>query len=535
MRNLFILLLAFGNLILMGQTELPPGQIEVIKDFEVRLTETRKIRIVPQPVPLDSSVRRYEYKLLAPSPSVDYPRPELKPLAITPEQKPAYYPLFAKAGYGSPNSLLAALSYDHVQDETFQWGVDFGHLNANNKKIPLQKFSDSRGQINAGYLWNESIRVDGYVDGHFEKLYFYGAESIPSNPEALKRSFNRYDAHFRLSKLYSTETPFRYNALFQYLFDKDNHGSRETGLKAGGEIGSSLGNEAYPLGIKILADLSKLQHTDAHTLHNFFVEPYFGFFTGKLKINLGALALLHKSQNEILPGIHLSYELLDNLVILRAGWKGEVVKNNFHSLSTYNPYIQTRIDSINNMISRRIYAGIKGISGNLSYELTGGYTKFEGMAFFLQDEEDDEQFNPVYDNGSFIGIEGSVRYELLKRVMVRGQVFQRFFKLDREEKPWHRPSLGVDGQITYSGGGDQYHVSFLLHAENGLPYRTIGGTEDRLDPLVDLNLHGDYYITENLGAFVEFNNILGNNRERWFTYPSFGFNAKAGILLRISR
>lgn len=104
---------------------------------------------------------------------------------------------------------------------------------------------------------------------------------------------------------------------------------------------------------------------------------------------------------------------------------------------------------------------------------------------------------------------------------------------DHEAKPWHRPSLDLNGQITYSGGGDTYHVSFLFNLENGLPYRTVGGTEDVLDPLIDLNLHGDIYFSKAFGVFAELNNLLGNNRERWVNYPSFGFNAKAGILFRL--
>lgn len=146
MKNILSILLSFTVLTLTAQTELPTGQIEVVKDFEVRLTETKKIRIIPQPVPIDSTVRMYEYKLLAPSPSIDYLSPEIKPLAINTENKPLYYPLYAKVGYGSPNSLLGMFSYDHLQNESFQWGVDFRHLNANNKKIPVQKFSDSRGE-----------------------------------------------------------------------------------------------------------------------------------------------------------------------------------------------------------------------------------------------------------------------------------------------------------------------------------------------------------------------------------------------------
>src|SRR5688500_1589861 len=111
----YILFLLFLSCSAAAQNELPTGKIEVVKDFEVRLIETKKIKIIPQPVTVDTSMRRYEYKLLAPSPAIKYEIPELTPLAIEPEQQPAYYPLFAKAGYGSPNSLLGIISYDRQQ------------------------------------------------------------------------------------------------------------------------------------------------------------------------------------------------------------------------------------------------------------------------------------------------------------------------------------------------------------------------------------------------------------------------------------
>jgi hypothetical protein len=235
----FLLLLIGG--LLIAQEQLPSGQIEVIKDFEVRLTEAKKIRIVPQPTPLDSATRRYAYNLVALSPRIDYLIPEIKPLAINPEKKPTYYPLMAKAGYGSPNSILGEFSYDHIQNEAFSWGIDVGYLSANNKKIPLQKFSDGRARLNGSYLLNEKIKIDGYLDGHLEKVYFYGAEEIPTNEESLKRSFKRYDGQLRISSIYSKGSNFRYTALLNILADKDDLGSRETGMRVGGEVGSSIG------------------------------------------------------------------------------------------------------------------------------------------------------------------------------------------------------------------------------------------------------------------------------------------------------
>ena len=126
MKFIYSILITFCVFTLAAQTELPTGQIEVIKAFEVRLVETKKIKIIPPPVAIDSTVRRYEYKLLAPSPAIDYVVAELKPLAITPEKTATYFPFFAKAGFGSPNSFLGLLSYDQLQSDKLDWELISG-------------------------------------------------------------------------------------------------------------------------------------------------------------------------------------------------------------------------------------------------------------------------------------------------------------------------------------------------------------------------------------------------------------------------
>lgn len=533
MKTISILMLLACALPLRAQNELPGGKIEVVKDFEVRLAESQKIRIVPQPVPVDSNVRRYTYQLLAPSPSIEYPAPDIKPLAISPEKKPVYYPFFAKAGYGNPNAFLGMLSYDHVQNADFAWGLDLRHLNANNKKIPLQKFSDTEGRLDAQYMLNEKVQIKGYLNGQAEKVYFYGADYIPANEDALKRVYNRYDVKFDISKKYAPESSFRYNAFLQYMTDKDDLGSREKAFKAGGEVGTAFGAKAYPLWFRVEADLSKLSHTDDRNLNNLVLEPWFKWYSGRLQARLGMTAVLNKQQNAILPGIDFSYALSSSGLSLIAGWTGESVKNNFHTLSMYNPYITTRLGEINNRFDRRIYAGLKGGSGLFAFDIQGQYNRFQNMAFFLQDEDNPEQFVPVYDDGTYIGLEGSVRFEILKHMMLRAGLAQRFYQPEEEAKPWHIPSLSLHGAVTYTDTDERYHFSFLFNAENGVPYLTLGGSETTLDPLIDLNLHGDYFITKTIGAFFELNNLLDNNRERWVNYPNYGFNARVGVLFRL--
>ena len=51
--------------------------------------------------------------------------------------------------------------------------------------------------------------------------------------------------------------------------------------------------------------------------------------------------------------------------------------------------------------------------------------------------------------------------------------------------------------------------------------------------MLDISLHGDYYFTSALGAFIELNNLVGNKSERWAGICAFGFNAKAGVMVRL--
>lgn len=533
MKAIIGFILLFSVVSLHAQNDLPEEQIEVIKGFEVRLANSSMIKIVPQPIVVDSSVRHYEYKLLAPSPSIDYLAPEIKPLAIQAEKKPTSYPFYAKAGYGSPNSLLGAISYDHVGSEDFQWGIDLRHLSANNKKIPLQKFSDTEGRINAAYQLNEKVAISGYLNGHFEKVYFYGAENIPPNEESLKRAFNRFDGYVEIAQVHAPETSFNFKGFLQYLTDKDDLGSSESGFKLGGELGSAIGAEEFPIGLQLLIDYSNLEHTGSYALNNALLQPYFDYSLGSFKFHLSAIALLNKQANAFLPDVAISYFMSNARLTVEAGWKGDVLKNNFHFLSDYNPYVETRLDSLTNLVSRNIYLKLKGATGSFSYEVSGNYTSFSGMSFFLQNKFEPYEFDVIYDDGHYFGASASVRMELLKHVDLRAQFYHRFYSLDTEAKPWHRPSSEVTGQLTYDGGGDKYHVSILTGFRNGLPYRTVGGTEATLKPMIDFNIHGDYYFTRGVGAFIELNNLAGNKSERWAGYPGFGFNAKAGVMVRL--
>lgn len=535
MKQIFLITI---SLLLTGQIfgqkkELPSGKIEVVSDFEVKLTESQKVLIHPDIQVRDTMKRRYDYVLNAPSPNIEYLTPELKPIAINPETKARYYPFYARLGYGNPNAWLWNASYDHTLSSNSSIGAQLDFESANNKKIPLQKFNDFHGNLHYLTELHNGIQITGYVNADRDRQYLYGADDIPDESELLLRQYLRIEAGAVARKYVHSESLFGYNMGFVARNDKEFEGASENGMIAFGGVEGRLGINEIPFGIDVKLDVSRYRLLEKIGLNNLTATPFIRLNFGELNASIGAIGLLSNQGNAVLPDINVKLPLSGSLIVLRGGWSGSVIKNNYRGLSLYNPYVADELDSLKNELNRAIYLGLDARSGRLKLDIEARYNRFKQMAFFLQDKNNHEEFQPIFDNGSYIGLQANVGYRLLQDLEIRARYFHRFYSLKNEDKPWHRPTLGIDGSIVYSGGEDKYHVSATLHTENGLPYRTPGGTELRLKGLLDLNIHADYFITDEIGAFAQINNIVGNKRARWVNYPSFGFNAKIGVMVRL--
>ena len=100
---------------------------------------------------------------------------------------------------------------------------------------------------------------------------------------------------------------------------------------------------------------------------------------------------------------------------------------------------------------------------------------------------------------------------------------------DSQERAWHLPALEANFTGVYRLLEDKFRLKGELYVANGVPYQQADGTADNLNALLDVSVGGEYIITENIGAFIELNNLLNNRRERWVNYETFGINILAGV------
>mgnify|MGYP000264414000 CR=1 FL=1 len=135
----------------------------------------------------------------------------------------------------------------------------------------------------------------------------------------------------------------------------------------------------------------------------------------------------------------------------------------------------------------------------------------------------------TYDDGSIFTLQASGTMEPIKNMKVNASIAQRFYNLETQEKAWHLPNFSLNTGVDYMLEKQNVTIGANLFLENGLPYQDADGVAQTLSPLIDLNLNGEYDINENFSAWLQVNNLLGNNRERFVQYPTIGINLLVGV------
>lgn len=516
------------------QGTLPVEEIEVIKHFDARLIETKKVELFPVLPDADTSSRQYTYDLSLENPPITYLPPQIRPLAVRPETPPPSYKGHLRAGYGAPNAALGNLSYHLAGDGPLQLLVTAHHHSANNKQRYLQRFSDSGGALDAGYVVSPALAVQGRIAYDYDRIYYYGLREndfFPYTDES--RDFKLLSARAGISNPEPTKREINYSASLGFYNLQDDLGTKEDGLdlRAGGEKWFA---GRHVLALHLIGDLSTLSDTEEkRNLNNLMLQPAFTYHHDRFSAKAGLNLAIHEAQAYIFPDVALAVRLSGYQIIAFAEATGDLRKNNLRTLTDYNPFVHQRIDTIRNTEYRSYAAGVKGRINKIEYSGKAGYSTVKHLALFLPDRFDYRKFQPLYDDGSMIRIEGVVKTDLLPNVQAGASVAKLFYDLGTEEEPWHLPSFEASLFATCIALNNKLQLRGAVNFENGVPYRDNFGDVYKLNALIDISFGADYYITRHIGVFLHANNLADNRRERWVRYPTFGINGVAGVLVRI--
>jgi len=516
-------------------SDLETSEVEIIKNFEASLLEAEKLSLSPTLPPLDTTSQRLIYSVPTPSLSVDYPAPTIRPIAMKAEKLPPRYNLYSKLGFGTPLSPYGELSYQKVFNGNLDVGGQLLHHSANNSKnLDNQRFNLWDGDVYGTYYMDQGFAVSANIGYEADIFHFYGYDHDVESfeREQVKQKLNTFDLGAKFFNGERTQGDLNYYAEVDFSRLNDNYATSESNTIL--EFGfTKYFNDKHPLSVKLMTDFTNFDdNLETQQLHNYKLQPSFGFHQDRFKVNIGVNAIAHNDNFQFYPMIDATVNILGNRLAAFAGFKGDYEKNNFQNISDYNPFIVSRGIGINNTEYSEIYGGIRGNLKFIEYNGSVRYKDVNNLPLYLTNAADTKRFDVLYDSVKIVNISGTVELSLVKDLSIGGTVSQNIYTMTNEEKPWHLPAFELNAFAKYKALQDKLTVKAELFTANGVPYLDANGMADNLNALFDLNLGASYWINKNIGAFVDVNNLFGNKRERWLRYPMYGLNVYGGVTVR---
>lgn len=535
----FLFLCSGMTLLTAQETGLPGEEVDVVKEFNARLIETDRVRVKPQLPPLVTEIPTLDYNISGKVLNVQYLPPKIRPLALDRVDQGPIYNGYARLGLGFPKQFLGEASYDFIDNEKFDIGLDARfHTADNSDRVENQQFSRLETLLSGTAYSDKGFAVDLRAGYDREVVHFYGYNDLDDDFDS-ELSFAADDVRQRFSlihggaRLYNSEPTvggIDYHAELDVYFLEDNYAARETGLLI--NIGGSKWfGEEHGVKVDLITDFTSYRDTLDQNLNNFFLVPSYQYHSDRFRVNVGVRVASHEDDFFFLPNIEGSFNVIENLLTAFVGVDGSIYKNNFRNLTELNPFLGSR-NIVENSYVNKYYGGIKGEFLGMDYRAQVAYEDVDNLALFLSDRDSIPRFDVLYDTANVFTLSGEIIFPLLTNLELGGNVAYRIYDLQNQDKPWHLPSLTITGSAQYTmlDGDLKLHADVFL--ENGVPVRNEDGSSKNLNALFDLSAGGEYFFTDQISAFVQVNNLANNRRQRWRHYPVLGINGVAGVTAR---
>ncbi|MBK8193930.1 MAG: hypothetical protein IPK76_12245 [Lewinellaceae bacterium] len=520
-----------------AQNDKVTGSVDIYKDFDARLLESNKINLTPTLPPIDTTTQKQEY-IVPPRPlSMDYETPKLRPLGMRSGKKEETYNGFAKLGVGVPKAFWGEAGYYFGSGDKFDGKAWLRHNSLNaEKSVENQRFFNTDGLLSANVYLSQNLAVEGNVGYSFDRVHFYGynIDTLSFSEERTRQDFKMINIGGRLYNSERTDADLNFTVAPRFYLFNDFFSNKETGFELD-LAATKWFAEKHPLRVGIRTDLTTFDDTSKQKLNNIYLQPSFTFHSDILKLKVGGNFASNRDEFTIFPDAELTLSVVGNGFQIFAGANGDLRKNTYRSISEYNPFISIRGTTLRNTVFRNYFAGIKGDFGFLEYSGQLGYSKASDLALYQTDFQSSglTRFGIVYDTAKITSIQATVKVHPFEALIVTGTLSQYLtFETNNEVHPWGLPKLEgnfnavmtvLEGKAKLRGG---------LYIADGVWFRDVEGISRQKNALFDLSVGGNYYFTDNVGAFIDVNNILNNKRERWFNYPMVGLNFLAGITAR---
>ncbi len=517
--------------------EIDDAQVIIEKDRKIELpAASRSYEKVP-PLPGEGAGESLEYEFQDFNYSLQPLDPKMRVLTIQDEKLKKFYGNYVKAGFGNYLTPYLEGFFNNKRNDRYAVGAHIKHLSSRNGPVDKENSGSSENLVGLyGKLFTKPLTFTGDIRYQRNKAHFYGYDpGAEINSEDIEHIYNSFNISAGIVSNGSNEDLFyKLNTSFNYL--SDNYEARESQVGFNLEGRYTL-SELLELNLKSDLYISKLEDAGSISRNFFRISPTFTTVFEPLEVTAGVNVVYENDSIENANKVHF-YPMaratlhLNSDIKVYGGIEGDINRTSLQYFANQNMFLNQNIAVFNSNKSLEFYGALEGKAFKL-LSFKGGFSiaNYKNMYYFVNSATDSTKFDVVYDTGNTsllnlfaeVGLSKSELFNLVFRTDYYG------YGTDDVEKPWHKPEfeLRIIGSYNIY---DKILLSAQLAALGGIEgYNAQSETSKKLDTIVDLGLKAEYLFSERASAFIAFNNILGNNNERFLNYPSRKLMFMAGV------
>ncbi|WP_370087021.1 hypothetical protein [Ekhidna sp.] len=518
-----------------NQGEILTGEVVIEKDKKITLPQADKIFVRSEPKTFSNDPLNLTFEIQEPS----FEWPDYKSDVPFQSVRDAYplaeYQNYVKLGYGNFNSPL-------LEAGLFQ---SFGTFDSR-AKLFYESFNsgpvkgDNSGNSIAGVELSgdyklPSISVTPSIVYSRKEYNFYGSTAstnFPDNPN--EASFSDFGIGINLSGG-SEDINYGLRPIFSTVNQQisPSEFNKEDVLELAGAFNYKIG-KVFSTGLDLDASSASYKSGTDYDRSLINIKPWVSYKKELLRLNAGLIVssgkIAESSKTSIYPDIRMEYDLADQWVVYGILSGGQSM-NTLRDMIGENQFLD---DSLVLSFSENAIEFGGGIKGNpwknMLIEGSVSYRDVNGMPFFTPSSSDSSRYSLDYDTDAVnvITFKSKLAYMPTSTSTYGASVEINGYSTESLDKPWHKPSF-IFKAFTSHNIKEKLIVSAYLTSIGGIraPANVDFGYL-KLDGFTDVGISAKYLFTKRASAFIDINNLLNNEYERYLGYPTRGLAFKIG-------
>lgn len=485
------------------------------------------------------------------------PSPEKVPLNynvpaqnLTFTYNPAFLrPLAVNIDTGSiwRNSHFVKLGYGNYSTPYLEGGFSFGdgyhsaitlHAKHTSSKgdLPLQEFSKTKVEASGVFALGDKNELDArvYYGGNNQYAYANLLPELNYNKDSLKRNFHDIGVKVGLSNKFKNTGGFDYHPTIAIDAFGDNNSGSESTLALDVPIEKRL-NETFKAKLGVGVDVSSFKSDTSSVDNNLVtIRPSIQIDRPDFKMNVGVIPSFLNGEFHLMPNVALEAKIKGERFIAQAGWQGYYLKNTFRSLTTFNPWVSMSED-FNFTRTTEVYGGFKGAGGDhFTYNARVSYLQNKGLPLFIN-QNGSNLFDVLTADVDNLRFHGEMGFNAKQNFsLLAGVTFNNYSSISGDNKSWGLAPIELNGSLRW-----RIMPAVLLKSDldlwSGSYYQDFDGNAQKLDAAVDWNIGAEVDLIKNVSLWLQVNNLLNNQYQRWNGYRTIGANIMGGVIINFGQ